>query len=53
MIGRPDDGTDPTGFYNVEIFVPLLPKKEWPKVVQEKGVMRYLLGKTPAGARKS
>src|SRR5262249_16733957 len=22
MIGRPDDGTDPTGFYNVEIFVP-------------------------------
>ena len=45
MIGRPDDGTDPTGFYNVEIFVPLLPKKEWPKVVKEKGLMRYLLGK--------
>ena len=26
-IGRPDDGTDPTGFYNVEIFVPLKPFK--------------------------
>ena len=23
QIGRPDDGTDPTGFYNAEIFVPL------------------------------
>src|SRR5262245_64506690 len=30
QIGRPDDGTDPTGYYNVEIFVPLLPRKEWP-----------------------
>ena len=30
MIGRPDDGTDPTGFSNVEIFVPLRPDKEWP-----------------------
>ena len=27
-IGRPDDGTDPTGFYNAEFFVPLLPEKE-------------------------
>jgi heavy metal efflux system protein len=32
QIGRPDDGTDPTGFYNVEIFVPLKPKREWPLV---------------------
>jgi cobalt-zinc-cadmium resistance protein CzcA len=30
-IGRPDDGTDPTGYYNVEIFVPLKPFKQWPK----------------------
>jgi cobalt-zinc-cadmium resistance protein CzcA len=28
--GRPDDGTDPTGFYNVEFFVPLKPEREWP-----------------------
>ena len=27
QIGRPDDGTDPTGFYNVEFFVPLQPQK--------------------------
>jgi cobalt-zinc-cadmium resistance protein CzcA len=30
QIGRPDDGTDPTGFYNVEIQVPLKPFKDWP-----------------------
>ena len=32
QIGRPDDGTDPAGFYNVEFFVPLRPQKDWPKV---------------------
>ncbi|MFO0969206.1 MAG: efflux RND transporter permease subunit [Gemmataceae bacterium] len=30
QIGRPDDGTDPTGYYNVEIFVPLKAQKDWP-----------------------
>jgi heavy metal efflux system protein len=29
--GRPDDGTDPTGFFNVEFFVPLKPLAQWPK----------------------
>ena len=29
-IGRPDDGTDPTGYYNVESFIPLRPVAEWP-----------------------
>lgn len=32
--GRPDDGTDPTGFFNVEFFAPLYPFKDrvhWPK----------------------
>ena len=28
--GRDDGGTDPTGYYNVEIFMPLRPEKEWP-----------------------
>src|SRR5205823_4428090 len=37
MIGRPDDGTDPTGFYNCEIFVPLRPAKHWPKVIPRTG----------------
>ncbi|WP_246523731.1 efflux RND transporter permease subunit [Gemmata palustris] len=29
-IGRPDDGTDPTGYYNVETFCPLRPEPQWP-----------------------
>ncbi|HXW14506.1 MAG TPA: CusA/CzcA family heavy metal efflux RND transporter [Terriglobia bacterium] len=29
QIGRPDDGTDTTGFFNMEFFVDLLPKKKW------------------------
>jgi cobalt-zinc-cadmium resistance protein CzcA len=27
--GRPNDGTDPTGFFNMELFVDLFPKDEW------------------------
>lgn len=27
--GRPNDGTDPTGFYNVEFHVDIYPKEEW------------------------
>ena len=26
QVGRPDDGTDPTGFYNAEFYVPLKPQ---------------------------
>src|SRR5262249_1517458 len=29
--GRPDDGTDPTGFFNVEFFAPLRPRDQWPR----------------------
>ncbi len=28
--GRPDDGTDATGFFNAEFFVPLKPAETWP-----------------------
>ncbi|MFK2892524.1 efflux RND transporter permease subunit [Dyella flagellata] len=28
--GRPDDGSDAAGFYNVELFVPLKPEGDWP-----------------------
>jgi len=28
--GRPDDGTDSTGFFNAEFFVPLRPESDWP-----------------------
>ncbi len=29
--GRPDDGTDAAGFFNVELFVPLKPAEKWRK----------------------
>lgn len=29
QIGRPDDGTDPKGFYDIENLVDLYPKEEW------------------------
>jgi cobalt-zinc-cadmium resistance protein CzcA len=35
QIGRPDDGTDTTGFFNTEYFVDLKPKKEWRPVFKE------------------
>ena len=30
QVGRPDDGTDATGFYNSEYFVTLKPESQWP-----------------------
>ncbi|MGC9995665.1 MAG: CusA/CzcA family heavy metal efflux RND transporter [Terriglobia bacterium] len=35
QIGRPDDGTDTTGFFNMEFFVDLLPKEKWRPVFHE------------------
>ncbi len=33
--GRPDDGTDTTGFFNTEYFVDLKPKEEWRPVFHQ------------------
>ena len=35
QIGRPDDGTDTTGFFNAEFFVDLLPKEKWRPVFHQ------------------
>ena len=50
--GRPDDGTDTTGFFNTEYFVDLKPKEEWrPMFHQDKeelvAAMNYQLAKIP------
>jgi len=29
QVGRSDDGTDPTGFFNTEYFIDLKPRREW------------------------
>ena len=38
QLGRPDDGTDTSGFNNMEFFVPLNPQKQWPAVKSRHGL---------------
>ena len=50
--GRPDDGTDTTGFFNTEYFVDLKPKEEWRHVFKKNkdeliAAMERELDKTP------
>ena len=35
QVGRPDDGTDTTGFFNTEYFVGLKPKEQWRPVFHQ------------------
>ena len=35
QVGRPDDGTDTTGFFNTEYFADLKPKEEWRPVFHQ------------------
>jgi len=35
QVGRPDDGTDTTGFFNTEYFVDLKPKAQWRPVFRQ------------------
>jgi cobalt-zinc-cadmium resistance protein CzcA len=35
QLGRPDDGTDVSGFYNIELLAPLAPADEWRKGVSK------------------
>ena len=38
-LGRPDDGTDPTGFFNVEFFVGLKPYSQWNGAYRSKAAL--------------
>ncbi|MGO8915922.1 MAG: efflux RND transporter permease subunit [Stellaceae bacterium] len=40
--GRPDDGTDATGFFNAEFFVPLKPFDTWPKGVDKETLTEHV-----------
>ncbi|MBV9441076.1 MAG: efflux RND transporter permease subunit, partial [Acidobacteriaceae bacterium] len=35
QVGRPDDGTDTTGFFNTEYFIDLTPKEQWRPVFRQ------------------
>jgi cobalt-zinc-cadmium resistance protein CzcA len=43
--GRPDDGTDATGFFNAEFFVPLKPEGDWRKGVDKDALTSELSSK--------
>ena len=50
QVGRTNDGTDPKGFFNVQIQVDLLPQKEWKRPITEDeliGEMDKQLSKYP------
>ncbi len=40
--GRPDDGTDATGFFNAEFFVPLKPFDTWPKGIDKETLTKSM-----------
>jgi len=43
--GRPDDGTDATGYFNAEFFAPLRPEKDWRAGVDKDTLTRELSAK--------
>jgi cobalt-zinc-cadmium resistance protein CzcA len=44
-LGRPDDGTDPTGFFNDEFFVGLKPYDQWTGPIRTKPELIEAIGK--------
>ncbi len=50
QVGRPNDGTDPTGFFNIEFHIQLYPEKEWKRNIKKNELieeMRTILNKYP------
>lgn len=43
--GRPNDGTDPTGFFNNEFFVDLYPKDEWKRSITKEELVSQMQAK--------
>ena len=35
QVGRPNDGTDPTGFFNIEFHIQLHPEKQWKRKIKK------------------
>jgi cobalt-zinc-cadmium resistance protein CzcA len=48
QLGRPDDGTDVTGFYNIEFFAPLKPFGEWPPGLTKEKLTEEISGELQA-----
>jgi cobalt-zinc-cadmium resistance protein CzcA len=46
--GRPNDGTDATGFYNIEFHVDIYPKKEWKRGITKEELVEKMKDKLSA-----
>jgi len=42
---RPNDGTDPTGFFNVEFFVDLFSKGDWTRGISKEEIIKDMQDK--------
>jgi len=42
QVGRPNDGTDPTGFFNVEFHIQLYPEKEWQRKIKKEDLIEEM-----------
>jgi cobalt-zinc-cadmium resistance protein CzcA len=42
QLGRPDDGTDVSGPYNIELFAPLKPFEKWPRGMDKERLTKVL-----------
>lgn len=39
QVGRPNDGTDPTGFFNIEFHLQLYPREEWARDISKEELL--------------
>lgn len=44
QVGRPNDGTDPTGFFNIEFHIQLFPEKQWKRNIKKKELIEEMRG---------
>ncbi len=49
QLGRPDDGTDTTGFFNMEFFAPLKPVDAWPRGMTKQKLIDQLTAELGSG----
>src|SRR5690606_26113080 len=42
QVGRPNDGTDPTGFFNIEFHIQLHPEKQWKRNISKNELIEEL-----------
>ncbi len=42
QVGRPNDGTDPTGFFNIEFHIQLKPRDEWKRNIRKEELIEEM-----------